>query len=122
MTRYTVSMINRRACLRDALDACDCAEVREEVAAHLTRRYKIRRHAVNQAIDIVDATQEHGMPPRVMDAQIDMDMPGPRGAAAWLAFAAAGALVALVIAIGVTAVSGAIEGGAEQVEEWRSWR
>lgn len=77
MTRETVTMVNRRACLRDALNACTAEDIRQEVPKALLRKFPSGPHAESVALDILDATMEQGQPKRETGFEGALVWPAP---------------------------------------------
>lgn len=105
--RDHITMINRRRCLAENLNACTMEEIRQEVASALHRKFPGRGHAVHCAAEIIEATQEYGQPPREIEAQISFDDPPARNVLAWIA---AGLVVAVIGFGAYHAVSATLDG------------
>lgn len=120
MTRETITMINRRRCLADTLNACTQAEIRQEVAAALHRKFPAKGHAAHCAVEILEATMEHGMPPR--DTGFDgatVLLAQPEKREWWQAVAAIAAIALACLAVYAisAAVVSSIDGTNSQIQQ-----
>lgn len=94
MDRKPITIINRRRMLAEALDACNSAEVREEVAAHAVKRYQMWSEIYAEGI--ADAVRDMNAPPAPPEALIDLSAPPKRNAWRGVFWVIAGVLAALI--------------------------